>query len=160
MTLLSVTKGEPMQGTPLSAVKMYTSFTISQVESSTVELVNVIAPGVVIEPTTMLREIEGLEARGITPRKNLLVSERAHLVMPWHLVEDQILNSQVVQGGENIGTTLRGIGPCYRDKVGRTFAVRLVDILGSDLQTRIGEIVEAKAKVALWSCNTRANEDA
>lgn len=110
-------------------------------------VVNVIAPGVVIEPTTMLREIEGLEARGITPRKNLLVSERAHLVMPWHLVEDQILNSQVVQGGENIGTTLRGIGPCYRDKVGRTFAVRLVDILGSDLQTRIGEIVEAKRKL-------------
>jgi adenylosuccinate synthase len=68
------------------------------------------------------------------------------MVMPWHLVEDQILNSQVVHG-ENIGTTLRGIGPCYRDKVGRTFAMRVADILSPDCSKRIEEIVQAKRKL-------------
>ena len=109
-------------------------------------VINVIAPGVVIEPTTMLREMEGLESRGVNTRLNLLISERAHLVMPWHIVEDQILNSQIVQG-ENIGTTLRGIGPCYRDKVGRTFAVRVADILSPDITERIQVIVDAKRKL-------------
>jgi len=94
----------------------------------------------------MIGELEGLEARGIDPRQNLMISERAHLVMPWHLAEDQVMNQLVVQG-ENIGTTLRGIGPCYRDKVGRNFAVRMVDLLQSDLAERIAYIVDAKNKL-------------
>lgn len=104
---------------------------------------NFITPGVVIEPETLIGELQGLEARGISPRDNLLISERAHLVMPWHLLEDKAMNSLVVQG-ENIGTTLRGIGPCYRDKVGRNFAFRAVDLCQSDLGERIAAIVEAK----------------
>jgi adenylosuccinate synthase len=110
------------------------------------QVMNVIAPGVVIEPTTLLKEIEGLEARGIPARTNLRISDRAHLVMPWHIIEDQILNAQPVQG-ENIGTTLRGIGPCYRDKVGRTHAMRLTDILAPDLPQRIEEVVHAKKRL-------------
>ncbi len=106
-------------------------------------VMNLITPGVVIEPSTLLKELTGLEARGVNPRKNLQISERAHLVMPWHLLEDQLLNGLVVQG-ENIGTTLRGIGPCYRDKVGRTFAVRMTDLLQDDLPARLGTIVAAK----------------
>jgi adenylosuccinate synthase len=106
-------------------------------------VMNLITPGVVIEPTTLIKELEGLEGRGIEPRRNLLISQRAHLVMPWHILEDKLLNSLVVQG-ENIGTTLRGIGPCYRDKVGRTFAVRASDLLQSDLPERIATIVAAK----------------
>lgn len=104
---------------------------------------NYITPGVVIEPTTLLNELEGLQKRGIDPRKNLMISERAHLVMPWHLLEDQLLNRLTVQG-ENIGTTLRGIGPCYRDKVGRNFAMRATDLLQAELPARITSIVEAK----------------
>ncbi len=107
------------------------------------KVMNFITPGVVIEPTTMIGELEGLESRGIDPRRNLMISERAHLVMPWHLAEDQVMNQLIVQG-ENIGTTLRGIGPCYRDKVGRNFAVRAIDLLQSDLAERIASIVEAK----------------
>ncbi len=110
------------------------------------QVMNFITPGVVIEPSTMIGELEGLEARGIDPRQNLMISERAHLVMPWHLAEDQVMNQLVVQG-ENIGTTLRGIGPCYRDKVGRNFAVRMVDLLQSDLAERIAYIVDAKNKL-------------
>lgn len=106
-------------------------------------VMNLITPGVVIEPSTLIGELEGLEARGISPRKNLMISQRAHLVMPWHIVEDKLLNALVVHG-ENIGTTLRGIGPCYRDKVGRTFAVRASDLLQPDLPDRIATIVAAK----------------
>lgn len=109
-------------------------------------VMNFITPGVVIEPTTMLGELQGLEQRGIDPRGNLMISERAHLVMPWHLLEDKLMNALVVQG-ENIGTTLRGIGPCYRDKVGRNFAVRAIDLLQPDLAERIASIVEAKQKI-------------
>lgn len=107
------------------------------------EVMNFITPGVVIEPTTMIGELVGLESRGIDPRRNLMISERAHLVMPWHLAEDQVMNQQIVQG-ENIGTTLRGIGPCYRDKVGRNFAVRAIDLTHPDLPERIAHIVSAK----------------
>ncbi|MCA9134635.1 MAG: adenylosuccinate synthase, partial [Planctomycetales bacterium] len=106
-------------------------------------VMNFITPGVVIEPTTLIGELEGLEQRGIDPRRNLMISERAHLVMPWHLAEDQAMNQVDVQG-ENIGTTLRGIGPCYRDKVGRNFAVRASDLLHDELPERIAHIVNAK----------------
>ena len=107
------------------------------------QVMNFITPGVVIEPTTLIGELQGLADRGIDPRRNLMISERAHLVMPWHLLEDKLMNSLVVQG-ENIGTTLRGIGPCYRDKVGRNFAVRAIDLLQADMPARIASIVEAK----------------
>jgi len=106
---------------------------------------NVIAPGVVMEPTTLLRELDGLQSRGINPYENLMISERAHLVMPWHIVEDRISNRQIVSG-ETIGSTLRGIGPCYRDKVGRTHAMRLADILAPNLKERIKEITEYKRR--------------
>ncbi|GIW98058.1 MAG: adenylosuccinate synthetase [Pirellulaceae bacterium] len=109
-------------------------------------VMNFITPGVVIEPTTLLGELEGLEQRGINPRRNLLISERAHLVMPWHLLEDQAMNQLLVQG-ENIGTTLRGIGPCYRDKVGRTFAVRASDLLQPDLPERLTWIADTKRRL-------------
>lgn len=104
---------------------------------------NFITPGVVIEPNTLLRELRDLESRGLQPSGNLMISQRAHLVMPWHLAEDKLFNSRTVQG-ESIGTTLRGIGPCYRDKVGRNFAVRAIDLLQGDLPKRISSIAETK----------------
>jgi adenylosuccinate synthase len=107
---------------------------------------NIIAPGVVIEPSTMIAELDGLEKRGIHPSKNLMLSDRAHVVMPWHIVEDHIMNAHKVQG-EAIGTTLRGIGPCYRDKVGRTMAFRVTDLLSDSLGDRITEIVASKREM-------------
>lgn len=109
-------------------------------------IVNVIAPGVVIEPTMLIREIEGLEARGIEPRKNLLISERAHIVMPWHFIEDKATNRAVV-AGESIGTTNRGIGPCYRDKIGRTHAFRIADLMSDNLKAKVSDTVAAKLDV-------------
>src|SRR5512146_692948 len=81
----------------------------------------VVANGVVINPASLLAEIDGLTARGIQVGKNLMISDRAHVIFPWHFEEDRLLNERCA-GGEAIGTTMRGIGPCYRDKVGRSFA--------------------------------------
>jgi adenylosuccinate synthase len=109
-------------------------------------VMNVVAPGVVINPSTILKEIDGLTARGIRVGDNLMLSDRAHIVCPWHIVEDRVLNGTPV-GGESIGTTLRGIGPCYRDKVGRTNAIRLGDMYRPNFRERVQQIVEFKAQL-------------
>lgn len=106
-------------------------------------ILNLITAGVVIHPETLLGEIDSLLERGVDISDRLQLSGRAHCVMPWHLVEDRIWN-QVNSGDDNIGTTLRGIGPCYRDKVGRSFAVRVSDLLQDDLEKKIRRITEYK----------------
>ena len=78
---------------------------------------NVIGNGVVVDPDVLLDEITGLEARGISIEGRLIVSERSHLVMPYHVVLDQI--SEQAKGRNAIGTTGRGIGPAYADKASR-----------------------------------------
>ena len=103
----------------------------------------VVAGGVVVDPASMLEEIDALTARGVTIGGNLMVSNRAHVIFPWHFKEDALLDNRCA-GGEAIGTTLRGIGPCYRDKVGRSFAVRLGDLYRDDFQARIEQITQAK----------------
>ena len=106
-------------------------------------VMNVIGPGVVLNPPALVQEIEGLATRGIEVGENLRISERAHVVFPWHLAEDELLNRGAVDG-ENIGTTLRGIGPCYRDKVGRMHAIRMGDLLRDDFAARVQRIAAAK----------------
>lgn len=106
-------------------------------------VLNIVAPGVVIHPGTILGEIDSLVERGIDVQQRMKLSERAHVVMPWHILEDQLWNAQVT-GSDNIGTTLRGIGPCYRDKVGRSFAVRLGDLIRDDFEAQIRKICEVK----------------
>ncbi|MHC4404325.1 MAG: adenylosuccinate synthase [Planctomycetota bacterium] len=106
----------------------------------------VVAGGVVINPASMLEEIDGLIARGVPVGQNLMVSDRAHVIFPWHFQEDGLLDSRCA-GGEAIGTTMRGIGPCYRDKVGRSFAVRLGDMYRPDFHKRVEEITLAKSQV-------------
>lgn len=108
-------------------------------------VMNVIAPGVVLNPAVLLEEFDGLVARGIPVAERLMISERAHVVFPWHMAEDRAVNMEKV-GGEGIGTTLRGIGPCYRDKYGRLSAIRLGDMVGSDFRERIEEVVAIKRR--------------
>lgn len=80
--------------------------------------------GVVIDPQAILQEIDGLIARGVDC-SNLKIDPRAHIIMPWHRLLDQ-LNEQAL-GAEQIGTTGRGIGPCYMDKYERS-GIRLYDL--------------------------------
>lgn len=107
----------------------------------------VIGPGVVVDPLKLLDEIDGLIERGIDPGERLKISERAHLVLAYHKIEDQ-LSERAASSGEKIGTTARGIGPCYADKMGRSSAVRFVDLLHDPaLSERIARIAEGKRKV-------------
>ena len=108
-------------------------------------VMNVVTPGVVINPPTILKEIESLTSQGVTVGRNMMLSDRAHVVFPWHIEEDKLLN--VAPAGESIGTTLRGIGPCYRDKVGRVHALRLGDMYRDDFRARVEEIVAAKNRM-------------
>jgi adenylosuccinate synthase len=106
----------------------------------------VVTGGVVINPPSLLDELDGLTARGIQIADNLMLSDRAHVIFPWHMIEDRTLDESTADG-ENIGTTQRGIGPCYRDKVGRSYALRLGDLLRPTLCDRIEHIVTAKQKI-------------
>lgn len=85
--------------------------------------------GVVIDPAVLLAEIDGLEERGVSCR-NLRIDPRVHIIMPWHRTLD-VLQEQAL-GDAKIGTTGRGIGPCYADKYER-IGIRLYDLLREDL---------------------------
>lgn len=104
---------------------------------------SVVASGVVIDPGAFLSEIERLREGGVKIEKNLLVSERAHVIFPWHKEEDKLLNDSGVRK-EAIGTTLRGIGPCYRDKVGRSTAIRIGDLYRDDFDEKVRRICAIK----------------
>jgi len=87
----------------------------------------VIGNGVVIDPVALVAEIKGLRARGIkVDGKNLLISDCAHLVMPWHRSLDE--RREELKGKNKIGTTKRGIGPAYGDKAART-GLRMADLI-------------------------------
>ena len=85
----------------------------------------VISNGVVIDPVALVGEIEGLEKRGIKLAGRLLISETAHLVLPYHRRLDEA--RELRKGRNKIGTTKRGIGPAYGDKAART-GLRLIDL--------------------------------
>jgi adenylosuccinate synthase len=87
----------------------------------------VIGNGVVIDPQALLDEISLLENNGIIVEGRLFISQNAHLIMPYHKLLDSIGES----GEQKIGTTGRGIGPCYIDKYGRR-GIRIVDLLNRD----------------------------
>jgi adenylosuccinate synthase len=77
----------------------------------------VIGQGVVVNPEALLHEVEGLEAKGIDARQRLKISDRAHLIMPYHRSHE--VAAEQARGVGKIGTTAKGIGPTYEDKSGR-----------------------------------------
>ncbi len=103
----------------------------------------VVTGGVVLNPPSILGEIDGLIARGVAVGKNLMISDRAHVIFPWHLEEDRLSEARA-GGGKAIGTTQRGIGPCYRDKVGRTYAIRLGDLCRPEFRDKVKHVVSEK----------------
>jgi adenylosuccinate synthase len=100
---------------------------------------------VVLNPASLLDEIRGLTSRGIKVADNLLLSDRAHVIFPWHFEEDRLLDQ--CSTGESIGTTMRGIGPCYRDKVGRSWAIRLGDMYHDGFRQRVEQIARSKTRM-------------
>lgn len=106
----------------------------------------VIAGGVVINPAKAIEELEELESRSVEDFDNLKISDRAHVIFPWHFAEDKSLD-QSTTDGENIGTTGRGIGPCYRDKVGRAHAIRLGDLYRDTFRKQVEQTTKEKNKL-------------
>lgn len=92
--------------------------------------ISIIGGGTVVEPNALLEEIDGLLNRGITVGRNLLISSGAHLIMPYHIALDQAAEKK--RGNASIGTTGRGIGPAYTDKVSRC-GIRVGDLLYPEL---------------------------
>jgi len=103
----------------------------------------VIAGGVVLNPAKAIEELDELASRGVEDCDNLKISDRVHVIFPWHFAEERSLDTNT-SDGENIGTTGRGIGPCYRDKVGRSHAIRLGDMYRSTFRNRVRHITAAK----------------
>ena len=106
----------------------------------------VIANAVALDPECLINEIQALAKRNISLENRLFISQSAHIVLDYHKKEDKLREESL--GKDKIGTTIRGIGPCYADKVGRSYAVRMADLRDLDkLRDKIGVIVEYKNKI-------------
>jgi len=96
------------------------------------EKTNLIGNGVVLDAVTLKRECENVAAFGVNYKKNLFISERAHLILPTHRAIDKA--SELSKGNEKIGSTLKGIGPAYMDKTGRN-GLRVGNLLDKSFTT-------------------------
>ena len=94
--------------------------------------VNLIGNGVVLDAITLKKECENVAAFGVDYKKNLFISERAHLILPTHRALDKA--SELSKGNEKIGSTLKGIGPAYMDKTGRN-GLRVGNLLDKSFTT-------------------------
>jgi adenylosuccinate synthase len=107
---------------------------------------SVIGNGVVLDPMAFLKEVSALRASGVTVDGNLFVSNRAHVILPYHRMIE--LASENAPGRVKIGTTSRGIGPAYEDKMGRS-GLRVADLLDLNLlKTHIGNACREKNMIA------------
>ena len=106
----------------------------------------VITNGVVVDPAVLITGINGLAEKGISLDGRLFISENAHVVLDYHKLEDRLREESL--GKEKIGTTARGIGPCYADKVGRSYSIRMADFRDMDgLAGKLKKIVDYKNKI-------------
>jgi adenylosuccinate synthase len=114
---------------------------------------NVIGNGVVVDPGVLLTELAGLEERNVDTSR-LLLSADAHLIMPYHVAIDKV--TERFLGAKKIGTTGRGIGPCYQDKIARV-GVRVADVLDEKILTqKVEAALEYKNQVLVKIYNRKA----
>jgi adenylosuccinate synthase len=106
----------------------------------------VIGNGVVVDPKALFKEIDELDRMGIAVDGRLRISEKAHVILPYHRELDVL--SEARRGERKIGTTSRGIGPAYEDKIGRR-GIRVCDLLGDPaaLQDEVRENVSARNRI-------------
>jgi len=105
----------------------------------------VIGNGIVVDAEVLIGEMEALAAKNISLENRLFISENAHLVMDYHKQEDKLRESAL--GNKKIGTTARGIGPCYADKVGRSYTLRVGDLRDLEgLRQKLKNILVYKSK--------------
>lgn len=121
----------------------------------------VIANGVAVNPQSLLDEMDSLSKRHIDLAGRLFVSDRAHVILTYHMEEERLAEETAAERA--IGTTRRGIGPCYADKVNRVHGLRIRDLLDGDaLRQRLATILSAKSRVfaALGANGTQFDCDA
>jgi adenylosuccinate synthase len=105
--------------------------------------IGVIGNGCVLDPIVLLKEIDDLKKRNITP--NLLISDRVNIIMPYHKILDGA--DEKILGNNKIGTTKRGIGPCYSDKIARK-GIRAIDLINEEsLKSNLEMIIPLKQKI-------------
>jgi adenylosuccinate synthase len=102
-------------------------------------LSNIIGNGVVLDPVVLRKEIEGLKKFNIDFNRNLFISKKATIIIPTHKLLDAAYEKS--KGDKKIGSTLKGIGPTYQDKIGRV-ALRVGDILAEDFEDKYNALVE------------------
>src|SRR6202044_3360176 len=108
----------------------------------------VIGNGVVIDPLALLEEIEKLEQAGVDVTKQLAISDRAHVIFPFHRIVEKMS-----EGRENrvpIGTTSRGIGPCYEDKIGRR-GIRIADLFDPETFRTLYDVLAEDKRILAGS---------
>lgn len=103
------------------------------------QILNIIGNGVVLDPVILKKEIEGLGKFSIDYMKNLVVSKKATIIVPTHKLLDAAYEKS--KGDKKIGSTLKGIGPTYQDKIGRS-ALRIGDILSPDFNDKYQTLLE------------------
>jgi adenylosuccinate synthase len=110
----------------------------------------IIGNGVVVDPQALFKEVDELARMGVAVDGRLLISEKAHLILPYHRELDVL--SEARRGERKIGTTSRGIGPAYEDKIGRR-GIRICDLLGdrAALAEEVRENVSARNRIIIDS---------
>ncbi|MCF8253536.1 MAG: adenylosuccinate synthase [Bacteroidia bacterium] len=106
--------------------------------------INIIGNGVVIDPVQLRKEIEKAETTGVDIRKNLYISEKAHVILPTHRLVDAA--SEAHKGVHKVGSTLRGISPTYQDKIGRS-GLRIGDLMGNQFKAKYDSVVSNHVKL-------------
>jgi len=111
--------------------------------------INIIGNGVVVDPEALMTEVNDLGSKGITVKNKLFISKRANLIMPYHKIFDK--HSEKLKGSEKIGTTGRGIGPSYADKMARV-GIRVCDlyddtVLKNKIYNNVKEVNEIASKI-------------
>ena len=108
------------------------------------DVMNIIGNGVVIDPVILQKEIQQLEKLNVDVQSKLLISKKAHLILPTHKLLDQA--SEIAKGKQKIGSTLKGIGPTYMDKTGRN-GLRIGDISSIDFNKKYQKLKEKHFKI-------------
>jgi adenylosuccinate synthase len=115
------------------------------------ETINIIGHGVVIDPKVLIEELDMLESRGVSTAR-LYISNRAHIIMPYHILQDKL--QEQARGDHKIGTTGRGVGPAYADKMSR-IGIRAGDLMHQEtLLSRLQPVLEEKNRVLTRLYNT------
>jgi adenylosuccinate synthase len=106
--------------------------------------INIIGNGVIADPYILSQELAKLVAKGVNPKVNLRISKRAHLILPTHRMLDAAY--ELAMGAGKIGSTLKGIGPCYTDKTAR-YGLRFGDILASDFNEKYNNLKQRHLRI-------------